>query len=116
MSEHHPLKTLLTIHLASDASAVLHLPFILNILSSEYFTPSTHLSKWTARIQALLHSKEPRGRWAGLILAQKTATISQPLLTENGQVWTGIVLPLLTVGLSSRISCAASLIYPTKEK
>lgn len=99
MSEHHPLKILLNIHLASDASAVLHLPFILNAITPGYLEPSPHLSKWTARIQALLHSKEPGGRWAGLVLAQKTAIISQTLLLENGQSWVGVVLPLLSVGL-----------------
>jgi hypothetical protein len=100
MSEHHILKTLLTIHLASDASAALHLPLALNSVTAESLAPSIHLPKWTARIQALLHSKDPGGRWAGLVLAQKTATISQGLLLENGQAWVGIALPLLSVGLS----------------
>ncbi|KAF9453001.1 hypothetical protein P691DRAFT_802381 [Macrolepiota fuliginosa MF-IS2] len=96
MSEYHPLKTLLNIHLASDASTVLHLPFILDAITPGSLNPSPHLSKWTARIQALLHSKDPGGRWAGLVLAQKTGILSQTLLLENGQSWVGVALPLLS--------------------
>ncbi|KAF5363543.1 hypothetical protein D9756_000360 [Leucocoprinus leucothites] len=96
MSEHHLLKTLLNIHLASDTSAVLHLPFILNLLTPESFSPSSHLPKWTARIQSLLHSKDTGGRWVGLVLAQKTGMSSQSLLLENSHAWVGVALPLLS--------------------
>ncbi|KAJ3575808.1 hypothetical protein NP233_g842 [Leucocoprinus birnbaumii] len=96
MSEHHSLKSLLNIHLASDTSAVLHLHFILNTLTVESLAPSPHLPKWTARVQSLLHSRDAGGRWAGLVLAQKTAILSQELLLENGQTWVGVALPLLS--------------------
>lgn len=116
MNEHPPVKTLLNIHLASDRSAVLHLPFVLGALQPESLSPSLHLPKWIARIQSLLHSKEPGGRWAGLILAQKTASMSRTLLLENGQSWVGAGLSLLSVGLFGWDSYAAALIYSKQEK
>lgn len=111
MSENHPLKVLLNIHLVSDASAALNLPFILSTLSPDSLGPSPHLSKWIARVQALLHSRGPEGRWAGLVLAQKTATLSQTLLLENAQAWIAVALPLLSVGLLTKVFCTISFIY-----
>jgi len=99
MSDHHPLKTFLNIHLASDASALLHLPFVLNSLTSENLASSSHLPKWIARVQSLLHSKDTGGRWVGLVLAQKTVLLSQGLLLEYGQSWAGIALLLISVRL-----------------
>lgn len=99
MNEHHPLKTFLNIHLASDVSALLHLPFILDSLTSENLAPSSHLPKWIARIQSLLHSKDTGGRWAGMVLAQKTVLLSQGLLLEYGQSWAGVALLSISVCL-----------------
>ena len=75
----HVLKTLLQIHLASDASATLHVPYILATLKPEHLAPTSHLPKWTNRIHSLLHSKEPGGRWAGLSLAIASARLSRSL-------------------------------------
>jgi len=99
MSEHHPLKTFLNIHLASDVSVLLHLPFVLDSLTSENLAPSSHLPKWIARVQSLLHSKETGGRWAGMVLAQKTVLLSQGLLLEYGQSWAGVALLSISVRL-----------------
>lgn len=116
MNEHHPLKTLLNIHVASDRSAALHLPFVLGALQPESLAPSLHLPKWIARIQSLLHSKESGGRWTGLVLAQKSASMSKTLLLENGQGWVGVGLSLLSVGPFGWDSYAVALIYSKQEK
>ena len=91
------LKTLLQTQLASDVSAVRHLPFSLTSLTQESFKPSPHLAKWTTRIHALLHSKDSGARWAGLCLAYKTSVLSQNLMIETAQSYLGVALPLLSV-------------------
>jgi hypothetical protein len=98
------LKTLLQIQLASDASAVRHLPFSLTSLAQESFNPSPHLAKWTARIHALLHSKDSGARWAGLCLAYKTSLLSQNLMMETAQSYLGVALPLLSVRVTIQLS------------
>lgn len=91
------LKTLLQVHLATDASAVFHLPYILRVLDESCFSTTTHLSKWIARLNALLHSKDQGGKWAGLCLTWKTVNISPELAAENGQNWLAASIPLLSV-------------------
>lgn len=98
------LKTLLQIQLASDASAVRHLPFSLTTLTQESFKPSPHLAKWTTRIHALLHSKDSGARWAGLCLAYKTSILSQNLMIEAAQSYLGVALPLLSVRVTIQLS------------
>lgn len=98
------LKTLLQIQLASDASAVRHLPFSLTSLTQESFKPSPHLAKWTTRIHALLHSKDSGARWAGLCLAYKTSVLSQNLMIETAQSYLGVALPLLSVRVTIQLS------------
>jgi hypothetical protein len=93
----HPLKALLQLQLGSDSYAVLHLPYILASLTAESLLPSPHSSKWTARINSLLHSKAPDARWAGLCLAHKTSVLSKSTMIECAQSWIGIVLPVLSV-------------------
>ncbi|KAJ3739588.1 rRNA processing/ribosome biogenesis-domain-containing protein [Lentinula detonsa] len=95
MDSTHPLKALLNFHLASDTSAVAHLPYILEILNSEHFFPSPHLTKWTARLSSLLHSKESGARWAGLCLAHKTSVYSKSIMIECAQSWLSIAIPIL---------------------
>ncbi|KAJ7590791.1 rRNA processing/ribosome biogenesis-domain-containing protein [Mycena floridula] len=91
-----PLKTILQLHLASDASALQNLPYIIESLNSDSFSPSSHLQKWIARVNSLLHSKDVSGRWIGLCLAQRTAVLSKSLMIESGQSWLGVALPLLS--------------------
>lgn len=98
------LKTLLQIQLASDASAVKHLPFSLTSLTQESFKPSPHLAKWTTRIHALLHSKDSGARWAGFCLAYKTSVLSQNLMIETAQSYLGVALPLLSVRVTIQLS------------
>ena len=93
----HVLKTLLQIHLASDASATLHVPYILATLEPEHLAPSSHLSKWTNRIHSLLHSKEPGGRWAGLSLAMTSARLSRSFMIDCAQDWLTVSFALLSV-------------------
>lgn len=97
MESSHPLKALLQLQLASDSSSVLHLPHVLSVLTPEYFLPSPHLIQWTARINSLLHSKDPGSRWAGLCIAQKTSIFSKSTMIENAQSWLGVALPMLSV-------------------
>jgi hypothetical protein len=101
------LKQLLQVQLASDASAVRHLPFCLSTLTKEHLQPSSHLTKWTTRIHSLLHSKEPGGRWAGLCLAYKSSLLSQSLMIDSAQSWVGVVLPLLSVRQLHFFTCDA---------
>src|SRR4051812_40268593 len=97
MEGSHPLKTLLQLHLASDSSAVLHLPHVIASISPDCFLPSSHLPKWTTRINSLLYAKDPACRWAGLCLAYHTGLISRTVLTENAQGWLSVALPMLSV-------------------
>ncbi|OCH92155.1 hypothetical protein OBBRIDRAFT_886436 [Obba rivulosa] len=96
MSDFHPLKSLLQLQLGSDAYAVLYLPQVLETLTPECFAPSTHLQKWTARINSLLHSRDVGARWSGLILALQTAMCSKDLMLESAQSWVGVAVPLLS--------------------
>ncbi|KAH9939977.1 rRNA processing/ribosome biogenesis-domain-containing protein [Amylocystis lapponica] len=96
MEDHHPLKALLQLQLASDSYAVLHLPYVLETLTPEYFLPSSHTQKWTARVNSLLHSKDAGARWSGLCIASQTAVCSRALMMECAQSWVGVALPLLS--------------------
>lgn len=101
MESTHPLKALLQLQLATDSSAVLHLPYIIASLTSDCFLPSSHLTKWTTRINSLLYSKDAGGRWAGLCIAQKTSDLSRETMIEYAQSWLGVALPMLSVGIYS---------------
>ncbi|KAI0065940.1 hypothetical protein BV25DRAFT_1613288 [Artomyces pyxidatus] len=94
--EPHPLKILLQSQLASDSLAVLHLPYVLPTLSPQHLLPSPHLQKWIARLNSLIHSKDPGARWAGLVLATKTSVLSKSIMMEHAQSWIGAALPLLS--------------------
>ncbi|CCM05557.1 uncharacterized protein FIBRA_07784 [Fibroporia radiculosa] len=96
MENSHPLKTLLQLQLASDASSVLHLPYVLDFLSPEHFGPSPHTQKWAARINSLLHSKDSSARWAGLCVAFQTSVCSRDIMIEHAQGWIGVALPILS--------------------
>ncbi|KAF7301847.1 RIX1 domain-containing protein [Mycena indigotica] len=103
----HPLKILLQLQLASDSSAVLHLPHTLASLTAETLLPSAHTSKWTARINSLLHAKTSDARWAGLCLAHKSSLLSQAMMIECAQGWIGIALPLLAKKEATPVLSAA---------
>ncbi|KAI3612208.1 ribosome biogenesis protein rix1 [Moniliophthora roreri] len=103
----HPVKALLNVQLASDSSAVIHLPYILQIINADYFLPSPHLQKWSLRITSLLHSKEAGAKWAGLCLAHGTSLYSKSVMIECAQSWLGIALPILTRKESSPMLKAA---------
>ncbi|KJA29888.1 hypothetical protein HYPSUDRAFT_31915 [Hypholoma sublateritium FD-334 SS-4] len=96
MEPSNHLQSLLQIQLASDASAVRHLPYCLSTLTKECLKPSAQSTKWTNRISSLLHSKESGARWAGLCLAYKSSLLSQKLMIDAAQSWISVALPLLS--------------------
>ena len=96
--DNHRLKTWLQLHLATDASAVVNLPFVLNSLTEEDFLSQGHVQKWTIRINSLIHSKDPGARWAGLSIALRTAILSRNVVNECAHGWITIALPMLFVG------------------
>ena len=98
MDNHHPLKTLLQLHVASDGSAVLHLPYILSSLTSQALEPSSHLQKWKTRINSLIYSKDGGARWAGLCIALRTSVLSREIMLECAQSWVTASLSLVAVG------------------
>ncbi|KAJ7228479.1 rRNA processing/ribosome biogenesis-domain-containing protein, partial [Mycena pura] len=102
----HPLQALLQLQLGSDSYAVLHLPYILASLTADSLVPSPHSSKWTARINSLLHSKSPDARWAGLCLAHRSSVLAKNMMVECAQGWIGITLPILSKKESSPILSA----------
>ena len=107
MDPSNHLQSLLQIQLASDASAVRHLPYCLSTLNKECLKPSAQSTKWTNRINSLLHSKESGARWAGLCLAYKSSCLSQKLMIDAAQSWISFALPLLSV------RSTLSLVYNT---
>lgn len=96
MEDAHQLRSLLQLQLASDPSAVLHLPYVLETITPEHFLPSPHTQKWTTRVNSLLHSKDAGARWSGLCLALRTSMYSKSLMMECAQGWVGVALPLLS--------------------
>ena len=98
MDSGHPLTTLLQFQLASDGNAVLHLHYTLSALTPQTFEPSSHLSKWTARTNSLIHSKDAGARWAGLSIALRTSVLSQTIMLECAESWVTAALTLLSVG------------------
>lgn len=97
MATNDILQTFLQIHLASDSSSVIHLPFILQNLNVQILENSGHRSKWNARISSLIHSRESGARWAGLCIARQCAVLSKSFIAQSGQGWVSVVLPMLSV-------------------
>jgi rRNA processing/ribosome biogenesis len=97
----HPLKTFLHLQLASDNAAVLNLPYVIRFLSPQHLQPSPHLQKWMARINSLIHSKDPGACWAGLSIACQTSLLSREVMLENARSWVGAALPLFSVRVST---------------
>ena len=95
--DNHRLKTWLQLHLATDASAVTNLPFLLNSLTETDFLSQGHVQRWTIRINSLIHSKDPGAKWAGLSIALKTATLSRDVMNECAHGWITVTLPMLFV-------------------
>ena len=91
------LQTLLQLHLATDASAAYNLPTVLTLLSSEDLDSSPHVTKWTTRINALIHSKDTGARWAGIVLALESSKLSRTVLLNSSQGWITTILPMLSV-------------------
>lgn len=108
MQSLHPLKGLLQVQLASDASAVLHLPYVLETLSAEHLQQSPHTQKWCTRVNSLLHSRDLGARWSGLCLALQTSVHSKSLMMEYAASWIGVALPLLSVRVSHSVICNPS--------
>ncbi|KAG0709826.1 rRNA processing/ribosome biogenesis-domain-containing protein [Suillus ampliporus] len=96
MASPHPLKSLLQLQLASDASSVFHLSFVLSTLSEDSLSPSPHLQKWTSRVTSLIHSKDAGARWAGICIAYRTSSLSKSIMTECAQSWAGLGLSIIT--------------------
>lgn len=97
----HPLKTFLHLQLASDNAAVLNLPYVIRFLSPQHLQPSPHLQKWMARINSLIHSKDPGACWAGLSIACQTSLLSREVMLESARSWVGAALPLFSVRVST---------------
>ena len=102
MDDHGALKTYLHHITVTDASTVSNLPFLLRSLSVQDLASSVHIQKWLARIDSLLHSKDPSARWAGVCLALRTSTLSKSIMTEKAQGWLGTILPMLSVSAHAR--------------
>lgn len=98
------LQTFLQLHLATDAVAVINLPSILSSLTSKSLESSPHLVKWTNRVNALIHCREPGARWAGITLALHTSKLTRNVLVSSAQSWVSTILPMLSV--------RASISYP----
>jgi len=103
------LESIVQLQLATETTTVFHLPIVLESLTEEHFhaapAPPLHSSvasaagktKWIARVNSLLHSKEPAGRWAGACLARRTAAVSKDVLLECASRWIAVVLPWFSV-------------------
>lgn len=93
------LDVILQQQLASDESAVLNLPRVLSSLSPSLFATLTHSHKlWIARVNSLFERpKHPGARWAGFVLANKTAQLNRDLLVGSAQTWINYALPALSV-------------------
>ena len=110
----HTLKTFLQLQLASDNTAVLNLPYLIQFLSPQHLQHSPHLQKWVTRINSLIHSKDPGARWAGLSIACQTSILSRELMLENARSWVSAALPLFSVRVFlSMLSSHGS--HPAKE-
>lgn len=95
------LKLLLQFQVASDGNAVAHLPYTLSALTAEALQQSSHLSKWTTRINSLIQSKDAGARWAGLCLAFQTSVLAQAVMLECAQSWVTAGLSLIPVSTFS---------------
>lgn len=98
--DNHRLKTWLQLHLITDASALINLPFVLNSITEEDFLSHDLVQKWTTRISSLMHSKDPGARWAGMSIALRTAILSRDAMNECAHAWITVTLPMLFVGRS----------------
>ncbi|ORY80002.1 rRNA processing/ribosome biogenesis-domain-containing protein [Protomyces lactucae-debilis] len=93
------LKVLLNA-LNNEASCAYQVPFALSVLQSTTLAAedASLLSKWHARLSALLQSKNNHARWAGVCLVK--ATLERPSggwesLISHGGSWTKLLLTLL---------------------
>lgn len=95
------LESIVQLQLATETTSVFYLPSVLESLTEELFQLSPHSSagrtKWIARVNSLLHSKEPAGRWAGACLARRTAAVSKEILLECASGWIAAALPWFSV-------------------
>ena len=95
------LESIVQLQLATETTSVFYLPSVLENLTEELFQLSSHSSagrtKWIARVNSLLHSKEPAGRWAGACLARRTAAVSKEILLECASGWITAALPWFSV-------------------
>ena len=99
------LESIVQLQLATETTSVFHLPAVLESLTGEHFHSPSHSNagrtKWIVRVNSLLHSKEPTGRWAGACLARRTCMVSKEVLLECASGWIGVVLPWFSVRLES---------------
>lgn len=91
------LESIVQLQLATETTSVFHLPTVLESLTEEYFQSPQGRTKWIARVNSLLHSKEPAARWAGACLARRTAAVSKDILLECASGWIAITLPWFSV-------------------
>ncbi|KZO98064.1 hypothetical protein CALVIDRAFT_554136 [Calocera viscosa TUFC12733] len=95
MASPHPLAALLQHYIATDDAAATYLPSTLATLTPQAFQSSSHLAKWTARVNSLIASKNRGGKWAGVCLAARTAECSKDVMVNSAAGWVGNVLPIL---------------------
>jgi len=96
----HRLKTWLQLHLATDASAAINLPFFSTVSPKSIF-PLKDMPRNGLFESSLIHSKDPGARWAGLPIALRTATLSRDIMNECAHAWVTVALPILFVGLDT---------------
>ncbi|KZT62855.1 hypothetical protein CALCODRAFT_462159 [Calocera cornea HHB12733] len=106
----HPLAALLQHYIATDDAAATYLPSTLATLTPQAFHPSPHLTKWIARVNSLIASKNRVGKWAGICLAARTAECSKDVMVDAAAGWVGNVLPVLQKSDSVPTQSAAVLL------
>lgn len=90
------LEHVLQVHLANDTAAVAQLPSTLQALGSPEYGRSPHLRKFCTRLHALIHSKEPAPRWAGMVIAQHCFALNREAMLDHAHGWVTVVLPSLS--------------------
>lgn len=99
MAQSH-LAGLLQHQLAADSNAFSQLPVVLASLDKQHFENKASTTKWTNRLNSLVHSKDVSVRWSALCLIHKTCQLSLPTMLEHAEKWIALVLPMLSVSIS----------------
>jgi hypothetical protein len=109
------LDILLHSYFTNDERVVQHLPAIIDSLEPSNFGSTAQNSKWTNRINALLHAKQPASRWAGLVLAHHTSLHSKDIMVDQAQSWLAIALPIISVSFLFHFPTLAHFFFQRRE-